>query len=147
MPGAPHTPPRDLALVAAGGMAGASLRYAVNELVPVAAGVFPWATFLVNISGSLALGVLAVVAVARWPGWHVPRLFLGIGVLGAFTTFSTFANETRALLVAGEGATAASYVVASVAGGLSAAWLGTAATRRALGLAPEPRGDGPEEVP
>lgn len=132
--------------MALGGAVGASLRYAVGRLAPVTAGSFPWSTALVNLAGSFALGVLVVVAGARWPGWHAPRLFLGVGVLGGLTTFSTFANETRALLLAGDGGRAAVYVTVSVAGGLAAAWFGVALARRALGLPPGPVPEQPEEA-
>ena len=137
---------RGLAAVAVGAVVGASLRYGAGRLVPVTAEAFPWTTFVVNLSGSLALGALVVVAAVRWPGWHMPRLFLGVGVLGAYTTFSTFANETRALLLADAGGIAIAYVVASVAGGLAAAWLGIELARRILGVPPGRLPEQPEEA-
>jgi fluoride exporter len=143
---APAPSTRGALVVALGGVVGASLRYWSGRVAPVQAGAFPWSTFAVNLTGSLALGVLVIVAGARWPEWHTPRLFLGVGVLGAFTTFSTFANETRSLLLVDHAATAASYVVASVAGGLAVAWLGVILARRALGLPPGPIPEQPEEA-
>jgi CrcB protein len=146
MAGPPPPSLSGLGAVATGGVVGASLRYGAGRLVPVTAGAFPWTTFVVNVSGSLALGALVVVAAVHWPGWHTPRLFLGVGVLGAFTTFSTFANETRALLLADAGGTAASYVGASVAGGLASAWLGIGLARRILGVPPGGLPEQPEEA-
>ncbi len=58
-------------------------------------GRFPWATFVENVTGAFALGVLVVLAFARWPRSRYLRPFLGVGVLGGFTTFSTYALDIR----------------------------------------------------
>lgn len=111
--------------VALGGALGSVARYTVSALMhrPGASLAFPWATFAVNIVGALALG--AVV------GWsvHTPlapghRAFLTLGVLGGFTTFSTFAFESLGLMQSGLYGKAALYVVASVVLSIAAAAVG-----------------------
>lgn len=115
---------RAVLAVAAGGALGATARYAV-DVVAVAWGLAaPWATLTVNLVGCALMGLLvsAVLAhPARHPLW---RPFLGIGVLGGFTTFSAFAAD--AVLLGDEGAWAggAAYVIATLVGGLAAMWLG-----------------------
>ena len=101
-------------LVAAGGGAGAWLRYAVNRW---ATADFPWHTLGINVVGSFALGLLVVWLKDR-PGW---LLLLGTGVCGGFTTFSTFSVETLNLLEKGRAGAAAGYVCGSVAAGLAGA--------------------------
>ncbi len=120
-----------LLAVAAGGALGAGARWGLSELVP-AAGGFPWPTLLANVSGSLLLGVLMVLVVDVYETHHLVRPFLGVGVLGGFTTFSTYALETRDLLALGEYAVAAVYLLGSVVTGLLAVWLAVATTRRLL---------------
>ena len=92
-----------VAFVAAGAI-GAPLRYLVDGAVQDRTeGVFPWGTFIVNASGSLLLGFLTGLALYRaFP--ETPRVILGTGFCGAYTTFSTFGFETVRLLE--EGATA-----------------------------------------
>jgi fluoride exporter len=118
-----------LPAVALGGALGAAARWGISEVVP-AAGGFPWPTLLANTSGALLLGVLLVLVVDVWETHHLVRPFLGIGLLGGYTTFSTYALETRDLLALGEYAVAATYLLGSVAAGLLAVWVGIAATRR-----------------
>jgi CrcB protein len=123
--------PGVLLAVAVGGAMGAGARWGVSELVP-AAGGFPWPTLLVNVSGSLLLGVLMVLVVDVYETHHLVRPFLGVGVLGGFTTFSTYALETRDLLALGEYLLAAAYLVGSVVACLLAVGLALTATRRLL---------------
>ena len=108
-----------LGLVAVGGVLGALARYALSLAVPSAPGGLPVATLLTNLLGCLALGML----VGARP--HAARLrpFLGTGVLGGFTTFSTFALETDRLLASAP-ATAALYLLMSTAGGVALAGVG-----------------------
>src|SRR4051812_9987772 len=98
VPGSRPTP-AVLAVIAVGGMIGASARYGVARLLPARPGAFPWPTFWTNLSGSLALGVLFVVLIERRRGRHdgYTRPFLTTGILGAYTTFSTFAVEADIL--------------------------------------------------
>jgi len=119
-----------VAAVAAGGALGASARYGLAGLVHVTPGTFPWATFWINVSGSLVLGVLLVLVADRFPPTRFVRPFLATGFLGAFTTFSTFTLETDLLLRDGHAGTAAAYGAASVAAGLVAAWIGITLGRR-----------------
>ena len=115
---------RDLLLVGAGGFIGAILRYVVGlVLVPRMTTAFPVHTFLINVTGSLALGVIMGAAETRGLApWIRPAV--AVGVLGAYTTFSTFGWETVALLERGETALASAYVLASVAIGLGAVVMG-----------------------
>jgi CrcB protein len=110
-------------LVAAGGAAGAFLRWRAGLQWPVRAGTFPLTTFAVNVTGAALLGYLVGRVPATSPRREAVRLALGTGVLGGFTTFSTFAVETARL----PGATATAYAVASVAAGVVAAVVGLAA--------------------
>lgn len=120
-----------LATVAAGGMIGAAARYGVSRAVAVPAGGFPWATFWVNISGSFALGVVLVLLLERFPPTRYLRPLLATGVLGAYTTMSTYQVEVVLLLKDGHVATGAGYAVASLAAGLAAAYGGILAGRLA----------------
>lgn len=84
---------------------------------------FPWGTLLINVSGSLLIGAFIGLSEARgWPlGW---RLLIAVGVLGGYTTFSTFSYETLRLLGKGTSGLALLYVVGSVLAGLMACWVG-----------------------
>lgn len=118
-----------LAAVAAGGALGSAARWLVSETVP-ASGGFPWPTFLVNVCGALLIGVLMVVVTEVVTGRPLLQPFVGVGLLGGWTTFSTYALEVRDLLAASEAALAAAYVGGSVAAGLLATWVGLVTTRR-----------------
>lgn len=111
-----------LLLVALGGACGAVLRHLGQTLAASAS--WPWGTFAVNAVGCFAAGaLLGAWAGAAWfdAGW---RLFLVVGVLGAFTTFSAFSVETLTLWRDGRAAAAGGYVLASVAVSLLAALAG-----------------------
>lgn len=101
--------------IAAGGALGAVLRYATSTAVYELLGrSFPWGTLAVNVAGSLLMGLLYVLLVERvgWgPAWRAALL---VGLLGAFTTFSTFSLETFNLLEQGAWGLAAANVAASV---------------------------------
>lgn len=122
--------PDVLAVVAAGGMLGASARYGLARALPTRAGEMPWATLVTNLVGSFLLGVVLTVLARRLPSHRYARPFLAAGVLGAFTTMSTFQVETALLLREGHAGTAAVYVAASVAGGLALATAGRLLGRR-----------------
>lgn len=112
---------RDLLLVAAGGALGSAARYGAGRLMgPQLTGAVPWHTFLVNATGAFAIGLL-LVAAARlgWPGWWRP--LLAVGILGGYTTFSTFALETVELALRGSWGVAAAYSFGTLACGLLAA--------------------------
>ncbi len=116
--------PRVLVAIAVGAMGGATARYELARWISVPTGGFPWPTFWTNVSGAFVLGALLVVLIERYPPARFARAFAGTGFLGAYTTFSTFSVETDVLVKDGHLVTAAAYVVASLAVGLAAAWLG-----------------------
>ena len=111
-----------------GGFVGAILRYALGGWVQSAApkSLFPIGTLVVNIIGCFAIGVVAQMVEARGALHPNARLFLTVGFIGGFTTFSAFANETLNGLREGVPAIAIANVVASVILGLLAAWAGRA---------------------
>lgn len=110
--------------VFAGGAIGTGLRAAITGVVPVEAGAFPWPLWAVNVSGSLVLGYLATRFVAARIRSTLTMPLVGIGLLGSYTTFSTFAVDVVQLAETGQATTAAAYAVASLVAGLTAAWLG-----------------------
>lgn len=111
--------------VAGGGALGAVARYQLSLWIHGRwPGAFPTGTFVVNVVGCLALGLLSGVLDARATASPLVRLFAGVGILGAFTTFSTFELETVHALERGEAAVALGYVAASVLVGFVALWLG-----------------------
>jgi CrcB protein len=130
---------RLLGVIAVAGVLGASTRYGLTLVLPTGPQPFPWATIAVNVSGSLALGVVAGLPLDRL---RAPRLgtyvrpFLATGFLGAYTTYSTFALETDLLAKDGHAGTALAYVAASMAAGLAAAWTGILLVRRLSGPRP-----------
>jgi CrcB protein len=114
-------------LVGAGGFVGSVLRYALSGLVHRAAGTaFPYGTLVVNVTGCLAIGLLGGLTELRQVAGPELRLFLLIGILGGFTTFSTFGYETLALLRDGDLMKAVANAGLHLTLGLGAAWLGFA---------------------
>ena len=116
-------------VVAAGGALGSLARWGLGEVLSAGVGRFPWATFIENVTGSFALGALMVFVIDVWPPSRYVRPFVGVGVLGGFTTFSTYALDTRALVVADRVPLAAVYLFGTLAAGLVAVWLGIAVAR------------------
>lgn len=117
--------------IAMGGAVGALLRYWVSTGVHLLAGrAFPYGTLAVNVSGSLLMGLLYVLIIERMDVDPLWRGALLIGLLGAFTTFSTFSIETLNLLENGEPVKAAVNVLASVSVCIVACWLGMVAGRQ-----------------
>jgi CrcB protein len=121
--------PSVLAAIALGGALGAPARYGLAQLVHVAPGSFPWATFATNVTGSFALGVVLALVLERFPPTRYLRPFVATGFLGAFTTYSTFAVETDLLVKDGRTAVALAYAAASVLAGVAAVWAGIWAAR------------------
>ena len=115
--------------VALCGAIGALLRYQTGRwmtwwLGPSTITAFPWATLTVNVLGSLAMGLLAGFMARHGQGGDQWRLFLGVGVLGGFTTFSAFSLELMVLIERGQAAQGLVYAVVSVLAGLSALYVG-----------------------
>ena len=110
-------------LVALAGAAGALTRYGIGTAVGTRD--FPWSTLGINLVGSFVLGFLLRMGDLR--GWSdLVTVALGVGFLGAFTTFSTFSVETQSMLRDGRGVAAALYVGASLVGGVGLAAAGYA---------------------
>lgn len=116
----------DILLVGTGGFVGSALRYVVGGLVhrAIPFARFPWGTLTVNLVGCLLLGWLAGAVEGRQALSPEARLFLMIGILGGFTTFSTFGYETFGLLQEGEHLAAGANVLLQVLVGVAAAGLG-----------------------
>ena len=112
-----------LAAVSAGGVLGALARYGVGELIPQHPHGFPLATFGINVAGCLAIGVLMALTEHR-PTHRLARPFLGTGVLGGFTTFSSYAVESRELF-ADRPVTALLYLFGTLFAAVAATWAGT----------------------
>jgi len=115
--------------VALGGAIGALLRYQSGRgltywLGPAAVTAFPWATLFVNVLGSLVMGLLAGFLARHGQGGEQWRLFIGIGVLGGFTTFSSFSLEMMVLIERGQPLQALTYALVSLLAGLTALYLG-----------------------
>jgi CrcB protein len=117
-----------IAVLLVGGAIGAPTRYlvdgAVQDRIP---GTFPWGTFVVNVTGSLVLGIVTGLTLYHGLG-DVPRAAVGAGFCGAYTTFSTYSYETVRLLEDGQLGRAAGNALGSIAAGLLAAGVGLALT-------------------
>jgi len=120
-----------IAGVALGGALGATARYALDRLIEHRTeSVFPWATFTINLTGCFAIGLVSATLIDRHhlPAWL--RVGLELGVIGGYTTFSTFAQESLDLVDARDVAEAILYVGGSVVLGMIAVYFG-----RSLGRA------------
>jgi CrcB protein len=115
--------------VSAGGVLGALARDGIGHAWPTPTGGFPWATFLINVTGCLLIGALMVLVTDVFTTHRLLRPFLGVGVLGGYTTFSTYSVEIRNLIVAGAPGTAALYLLATLAAALLAVFAGMTAAR------------------
>ncbi|GAA1842268.1 fluoride efflux transporter FluC [Asanoa iriomotensis] len=115
--------------ISAGGVLGALARYGISQAWPTPTGGFPWATFVINVTGSLLIGALMVVVTDIFTRQRLLRPFLGVGVLGGYTTFSTYAVEIRNLIAAGAPGMAAFYLVTTLAAACVAVFVGMTAAR------------------
>ena len=127
----PAHPAAVLGAIAAGGVLGALSRAGIQTAFPHPPTGFPWATFGINLAGCLLIGVLMAVIGAR-PTGPLVRPFLGVGVLGGFTTFSTYVVDIQRAVAAGAAGTALAYLAATLVGALLAVWAGDAAATRLL---------------
>ena len=114
-----------------GGAIGAGTRHLVGQAMLARLGPgFPWWTLSVNIVGSLAMGLLIGLLARSGAGGETTPLFVGVGILGGFTTFSSFSLEFWLLFERGQTGQAAFYVLASVIGALLACGAGMVAVRQ-----------------
>ncbi|MFI6920252.1 fluoride efflux transporter FluC [Nonomuraea spiralis] len=128
-----RAPVATLAVIAAGGVLGALARYAVLTAFPVPPGGFAWPTLAVNVSGCLLIGLLMVAITEIWQAHPLTRPFLGVGVLGGYTTFSTSIADAQGALAAGEPRTALAYLAVTLVTALAAVFLGQALGRGLFG--------------
>jgi CrcB protein len=117
-----------LGAVSAGGVCGALARYGLGRAWPHPDGGFPYSTFVINVSGCLLIGVLMVIVTEVATGRRLLRPFAGVGVLGGYTTFSTYVVDIHRTAAAGAPWTALAYLAATLVGALLAVWAGSAAT-------------------
>ncbi|MEQ1760750.1 MAG: fluoride efflux transporter CrcB [Vicinamibacterales bacterium] len=115
--------------VALGGALGSAARYAMNLALRAVSPAFPWGTFAVNVLGCFIFGLVAGLEASRGTFGPSGRLFLLVGVLGGFTTFSSFAFESVELIYAGQPATAAANMLGQLLLGTFAVWAGLVLTR------------------
>ncbi|MDX3855478.1 fluoride efflux transporter CrcB [Streptomyces sp. AK02-01A] len=121
-----------VAVVALGGSIGASARYGASLLWPTASGAFPWTTLAVNVVGCAVIGVFMVVISDLWAAHRLVRPFFGTGVLGGFTTFSTYAVDIQRLVDTGDAPTGIAYLGLTLLAALAAVWSAVWATRRVV---------------
>jgi fluoride exporter len=121
-----------LTTIAAGGAIGAAARYGAGQEWPVTGGAFPLTTLAVNVLGCGLIGVLMVLVDEVWTGRRLLRPFLGTGVLGGFTTFSTYAVDLLRLFATGHAGTGVAYLVVTPVAALLAVWATSRATQRLL---------------
>ena len=121
---------RELAAIFAGGFIGAAARAEIGEAWTPAPGHWPWATFLINVAGAFMLGYFATRLQERLPPSAYRRPFLGTGVCGALTTFSTMQVELLNMLDADRIGLALGYAAASIAAGFAAVVVATNLVRR-----------------
>jgi CrcB protein len=119
-----------LVTIAAGGATGAAARYLIEATWPTPAGAFPASTLAINVLGCALIGVLMVLITEVWSRQRLLRPFLGTGVLGGFTTFSTYTADIQQLVAGAHVSTAVLYLALTPIGALLAVWVTATATRR-----------------
>ncbi|MFE2280858.1 fluoride efflux transporter CrcB [Streptomyces sp. NPDC059454] len=121
-----------VAVVALGGGAGAAARYAASLGWPTPPHGFPWTILWVNVAGCAVIGVFMVIITEIRTAHPLLRPFFGTGVLGGFTTFSTYAVDVRDLFDGGRPGTGLVYLAVTPLAALAAVWTAASATRRVL---------------
>jgi CrcB protein len=121
---------REVAAIFAGGAIGALARAGLADAFPSAAGAWPWPTFAVNVVGAFMLGYFVTRLQERLPLTRYRRPFLGTGLCGALTTFSTMQLELLKMIDGHHYALAFGYAAASIAAGFAAVWVATSVVRR-----------------
>jgi fluoride exporter len=118
-----------MSVISAGGALGALARYGLDTVFPAAPTEFPWITFAINTAGGLLIGVLMALATDVWAGRRLIRPFLGVGVLGGFTTFSTYVVDINRLIGARAVGTALAYLTGTLVAALAATYCGLTLAR------------------
>ena len=118
-------------LVFLGAGLGGLMRHGVNLVAARSGASFPWGTMTINVSGSILMGLVAGWFAARGDGMPT-RLFIATGVLGGYTTFSTFSLEAMMLIERGEIVSALAYILGSVLLGIAGLFLGLLLMRQVL---------------
>ncbi|GAA3220329.1 CrcB family protein [Actinocorallia longicatena] len=118
-----------IAVVTAGGVIGACARYGAGLAWPTPPGGFPWTTWWINVTGCAAMGVLMVLVTERFSPNRLLRPFLGTGILGGYTTFSTATLDTRHLLDGGHPGRGLMYAATTLLASVAAVWAASAITR------------------
>nr|WP_296073267.1 CrcB family protein [uncultured Actinoplanes sp.] len=125
------------AVISAGGVIGAEARYGLSVAWPHPTDGFAWSTFVTNVSGCLLIGVLMVVIAEVLPRQRLLRPFVGVGILGGYTTFSTYVLDVHQAATAGAATVALIYLAVTLVAALAAVWAGSALTAAVLrGRAP-----------
>ena len=124
-----------LLVIAAGGALGTLARWALTAQLQRSDEGLPWGTWTENVTGGFLLGALMVYVLDVWPPHRYLRPFLGVGVLGGYTTFSTAMLESHALTSAGRLDAALLYLGATLGIGLLAVWLGVLTARATVAAA------------
>lgn len=121
-----------VAVVAVGGAIGASARYGASLIWPTAPGTFPTTMLLVNVIGCAVMGVFMVILTEVRTPHRLLRPFFGTGVLGGFTTFSTYAVDIERLVESGHVGTGLAYLGLTLLAALAAVWSAAWSTRRVV---------------
>jgi fluoride exporter len=127
-----------LSAIAAGGALGTLARYGVNRWLATPGFGFPWPTFVVNVVGSLLLGLVVTLVTERWSPTRYVRPFAAIGFCGGFTTFSTLMVEIAQRGQYGRAGLAALYLAVTLLAGVAAVVVGMTLARGAMGGPSEP---------
>lgn len=130
---------RTLAVISAGGVLGALARFGLTSAFPVPAGRFDWAVFGINAGGCFVIGLVVVLITESRRANHLLRPFLATGVLGGFTTFSTYVVGMQHDLSAGAPRTALAYGAGTALAALAAAWAGIQAANALVSAGRAPR--------
>jgi len=119
-----------LAAISAGGVIGALARYGIAAAWPHADGAFPWSTLVINVTGCLLIGMLMVIVTKVAPERRLLRPFAGVGVLGGYTTFSTYIVDIYRAAGAGAPWVALAYLGLTLVGAITAVAAGSALMNR-----------------
>jgi CrcB protein len=119
-----------IGVIALGGAIGSLLRYQAGVIWPTAPGTFPITTLVINVFGCLVIGLFLVVITEVWDAHRLVRPFFGTGVLGGFTTFSTYCLDVLNLVRIGQPERAALYLFLTVIGAMLAVAIGMLGARR-----------------